>query len=107
MSLDFNLSRIQRTTVFTQNITHNLTKMASEAGIYVVLWTPTENGYSKAWQIVPELKAGLKSLKEDPDRFKQFNAPNGWGLYEHFVPFVEEVLSACEQYPDADIDVSV
>jgi hypothetical protein len=110
MSLDFYLERmpdvVEPETVFDANITHNLTKMASEAGIYEVLWRPDEHGYKKAEQIIPILRAGLELLKSDPERFKKFDSPNGWGRYIHFVPFVEEVLAACEEYPDADIRVS-
>ena len=55
--------------------------------------------------IVPILRAGLALLRSDPDRFKQFNASNGWGLYKHFVPFVEECLAACE-HPMKEITFS-
>ena len=48
---------------------------------------------------------GNKAAMADP-RFEAFNAPNGWGLYIHFVPFVEAVLAACEEHPDATIRVS-
>ena len=106
MSLDFYLKRVQPTVVFDRNITHNLNTMAAEAGIYDALWRPDEHGYNKAKQIVPVLKKGLKLLKSDPERFKKFNSPNGWGMYEHFIPFVEAVLAACVEYPDADIEVS-
>ena len=107
MSLDFCLERVQLTTVFDTNITHNLGKMAEEAGVYDALWRPEEHDYTKARQIIPILKAGLKLLEEDPVRFEKFNSPNGWGMYEHFVPFVKEVRMACEEYPDADIRVSI
>ena len=45
-------------------------------------------------------------LKSRPEYFKQFNAANGWGTYEHFVPFVEGYLDACLQYRDAIVGVS-
>ena len=106
MSLDFYLERVQLTRVFDANITHNLTKMASEAGIYEALWRPDEHGYHKAVQIIPILRDGVKLLESDPERFKKFNSPNGWGMYENFVPFVKKVLAACEEFPDADITVS-
>lgn len=51
-------------------------------------------------------KEGLSKLEAEPERFKKFDSPNGWGLYIHFVPFVKAVLEACEEYPDADIEVS-
>jgi hypothetical protein len=42
-------------------------------------------------------------MKSYPARFEKHNSPNGWGLYKHFLPFVEEYLSACEAHPDADV----
>jgi hypothetical protein len=27
-------------------------------------------------------------------------------MYEHFVPFVEEYLNACKEYPDSTISIS-
>lgn len=109
MSLDFYLQyRIDgnEIEVFDRNITHNLTTMADKAGIYYALWRPEEKGWKFAKDVVPALEKGLKKLKAKPKYFEKFNAENGWGLYEHFVPFVEEVLEACKKYPNADIYVS-
>jgi hypothetical protein len=92
--------------VYWANITHNLNKMADAAGIYKHLWRPDEIGITKAAQLIEPLRAGLALLKSDRERFEKFNAPNGWGLYEHFVPFVEKYPAACEEYPDADVHVS-
>ena len=92
-------------TVYDANITHNLGKMADAAGIYKELWRPDEIGITKAWQLIQPLKDGLQKLEHDPDYFKIFNSPNGWGMYEHFVPFVGDYLRACEEYPDAGVSV--
>lgn len=92
--------------VYWANITHNLGKMASEAGIYEALWRPKEIGKTKASEIVETLEKGLADLKARPEHFEKFNSPNGWGMYEHFVPFVEKYLEACKEYPDAVIEVS-
>ena len=35
--------------------------------------------------------------------FEQFNSDNGWGMYEHFVPFVEKYLNACKENPESYI----
>lgn len=85
------------------NITHNLGTMADEAGIYNCLWRPEEHNLTHAGQLIEPLRAGLVLLKSDPERFKKFNASNGWGLYDNFVPFVEQVLEICEAHPDAEI----
>ena len=106
MSLDFYLKKTQPTVVFDANITHNLNKMAEEAGIYNCLWRPDENCIEKAYQMIEPLSAGLAELLANPAKYKKFDAPNGWGLYEHFVPFVKDVLNACIENPDADVEVS-
>lgn len=109
MSLDISLyyeADGNEVSVFSANITHNLGKMADEAGIYKALWRPEEMGAKRAEDIIWLLDGGLKILKADRERFEKFNASNGWGLYEHFVPFVEEVLAACKKYPKAILSVS-
>lgn len=105
MSLDFEL--IYERKVHDSNITHNLTEMADAAGIYKCLWRPEENYYFRAEDIIEPLREGLKKLKADPEYFKKFDSPNGWGTYEHFVPFVEEILNSCILFPDAKIVTSI
>jgi hypothetical protein len=56
--------------------------------------------------LIEPLRAGLELLKSDPTRFEKHNSSNGWGMYAHFVPFVEQYLAACEENPDADVSVS-
>jgi hypothetical protein len=106
MSLDVYLNSLRPIRVYEANITHNLALMADASGIYKHLWRPDEIGVRKAGELIAPLRAGLALLKSDPRRFKQYNSKNGWGLYEHFVPFVENYLAACEENPDADVEVS-
>ena len=106
MSLDVTLTAVRPTVVYDSNITHNLGRMAEAAGIYQHLWRPEELGLHLAHDLIGPLERGIALLKSDPARFKAFNAPNGWGLYEHFVPFVQKYLDACRENPDATISVS-
>lgn len=109
MSLDFYLEYKEDDnyiSVFDINITHNLTEMANKAGIYYALWRPEEIGAKYAKDIIPLLETGLAKLKKKPTYFAKFNSPNGWGTYEHFVPFVEGCLKACKKYPNSIIGVS-
>lgn len=120
--------------LFWANTTHNLGGMAGAAGIYLALWRPGEMldpecaariraaqdagqwdtvreleqllPVAHAADLIEPLRAGLALLKSDPARFEQHNAPNGWGRYEHFVPFVASYLAACEEYPTATVRVS-
>jgi hypothetical protein len=93
-------------TLFDANVTHNLSAMAEAAGIYKALWRPEELGITKAGQLVEPLKSGLAWLKANEAEARTHDSPNGWGLYVHFVPWVERYLAACEKYPDATIGVS-
>lgn len=111
--------------VYDANITHNLRTMAEEAGIYNALWRPyrlkkdyvnpfdyiAEGRFEdqqtiQASELIESLEKGLADLKARPEHFEQFNSPNGWGMYEHFVPFVEKYLNACKEYPEAIVSVS-
>lgn len=92
--------------LYHANITHNLGRMAREAGIYGVIWRPDESEINYAEQLIAYLENGLFRLKALPDHFKQFNPSNGWGDYGGLVEFVTEYLNACKQYPTAHIQVS-
>jgi hypothetical protein len=77
-----------------------------KAGIYKALWRPEEIGAKYAKDIIEIVEKGLADLKARPKYFEQFNNPNGWGMYEHFVPFVAKYLEALKEYPEAKIEVS-
>ena len=96
----------EQETLYETNITHNLGGMADEAGIYYALWRPEEIGAEYAKDIIDIVEKGLVDLKARPKYFEQFNSPNGWGMYEHFVPFVERYLEALKEYPESEIHVS-
>lgn len=91
--------------VYSANITHNLGAMACEAGLYEACWRPDEIGVTKAGQLIEPLRNGITQMKADPARFEKHNSPNGWGLYENFLPWLERYLAACEANPDADVSV--
>lgn len=108
--------------LYWANITHNLGKMAEAAGIYDALWRPyrlhkdykhfdiyeEEMAFEDAVSIyssdiVDTVEKGYKKLKSKPEYFSKYNSPNGWGMYEHFVPWVERYLEALKQYPEAKV----
>ncbi len=92
--------------VFWANITNNLSTMAEHAGIYKHLWRPEEIGITEAKELIEPVSKALEDMKARPDYYKQFEYPNGGGLYEHFVPWIERYLQACIDYPEAEIEVS-
>lgn len=106
MSLDVYFEKMVKTAVHEQNITHNLNQMADEAGIYGVLWRPEENGITQAGQLINPLEKAISAMKADPPRFEKFNASNGWGTYADFLPWLERLLAAAKENPDAEVSVS-
>lgn len=125
MSLDVSLIGKDGEELYSANITHNLNGMAEAAGIYKALWRPyklhhdyiEQESYNKelefegshtmyARDIIGILTRGLAEMKSKPAFYERYNSPNGWGLYKHFVPFIEKYLEACIEYPDAIIEVS-
>lgn len=106
MGLDIYLMELQPMEVFNVNITHNLTQMAKEAGIYKHLWRPEELGIIQASQLVEPLKAGLGLMERDPKKFKKFNPSNGWGTYDDLITCVKYYIKKCEEFPNAKIRVS-
>lgn len=103
MSLDIILT-IDGEEVFSRNITHNLNTMANAAGVYKHLWRPEELGVTKASELIQPLRDGYAELRAHPEKYKQYDSPNGWGVYRHFVEFVFAVLRACEEYPEAAVE---
>lgn len=91
---------------YTSNITHNVIRMASEAGIYGLVWRPEEHEITTARQLIEPLRTAIKLMVADKPRFEQYDARNGWGTYKQFLPWLREYLYACETYPDATVRVS-
>lgn len=96
----------ERHVVYDANITHNLSKMAAEAGIYECLWRPDEHGITTAGQVADRLSLGLADMLLRPGHYKSLNPSNGWGDYQGFVEWCEKYLSACRKYPQALVRVS-
>lgn len=106
MILDIYFNKVRRVTVYQTNITHNLRDMAEAAGVYGVLWRPEENGIQAAGQLEEYLIKALDLLRADPERFREYDAPNGWGTYPDFVSWLEGLLRAVRENPDAEVEAS-
>jgi hypothetical protein len=106
MSLNVYLYAIKPCEVFNSNLTHNFGKMATEAGIYDYIWRPDKIGIGRAGELIIPLKIGLMKMQSEPQRFKKFDALDGWGTYEQLVPWLENYLHACIEFPDAEVRVS-
>ena len=114
----------QRESLYSSNITHNLGKMADEAGIYEALWRPYQlkEGYDipkddykaeweyedanpvRAYEISPIIEKGLEDMKKRPKHYEKFNSSNGWGMYHNFVPWIEQYLEALKKHPESFVE---
>jgi hypothetical protein len=114
MSLDVDLMLTQPVSVYSNNITHNLGKMASAVivdeekslSLYNILWRPDESGFVKASEISDYLDLGFNILLSDPEKYKRYNPENGWGSYDGLVQFVYAYRNACWDNPEAELRIS-
>ena len=88
---------------FSANITHNLNSMFEAAGLYQILWYG--DGYV-AQDVIADLEAGLRDMVKRREFYETFNASNGWGKYEHALPWLRGVIAACRKYPTATLRCS-
>lgn len=101
MSLDFYVkTKCCGISLGNCNITHNLIGMFRVAGLYEVLW----HGDGKvAGEVLPLLRAGYEMMSNDPERFRAFDSPNGWGTYGGAMSFLRSVIDLCEEHPQGVI----
>lgn len=107
MSLDISLHEVSRHCVYETNITHNLAKMAEELGVYDALWHPKENGIRYAKDLIPLLQQKTMELFFEARKYKAYNASNGWGTYENFWHFLNDLLQQCKAHPEAEIESDI
>lgn len=113
----------RREEVYSANITHNLGKMADEAGLYEALWRPhrlkpgynipednhkaeweyEDNNPVRAHEIIEIIEKGLEDMKARPKHYEKFNSSNGWGMYHDFVPWIERYLAALKEFPESEV----
>lgn len=101
MSLDIRL--IKKEYLVGMNITHNLTPMWKEAGVYVALYNSEG---MEANEVISVLVDGLIDMTKHPDKYKKLNSPNGWGTYDNAVRWLAELIERFKENPDGVIEVS-
>lgn len=87
------------------NITHNLARMANAAGIGM-LWDDEWTESNKASELAKHLTNGIAEMEANPMKYRALSSPNGWGTYDHFLPWLKELLDRCNEYPQARISIS-
>lgn len=60
-------------------------------------WKNCENnGYCK--YVIPHIEAGLLELKTFPEKYKPYEAKNGWGTVDGTKRFFEDILEKWKQF---------
>ena len=73
--------------VFEMNITSNLSIMASKAGFRDQLWDLKD--VTTCGDLLPYIEKGLKELEDNPETYKEYSTPSGWGTYEQFIDWLK------------------
>lgn len=103
MSLDIYLIEYGES-MWSANMTHNLNKIAIEAGVYECLWRPDEIGVKYARDNISNLRFALGIFYSKYDELKKLNPSNGWGDIDGLIEVAQEFLKACMEYPNAIIE---
>ena len=71
------------------NITWNVRKII-ELSTGLPWKNEANNGYCK--DVIPYIAHGLRELKSNPDKYRPYEAENGWGTVEGTIHFFEHVI---------------
>jgi hypothetical protein len=47
----------------------------------------------------------IERMEADPEKYKQYNPPNGWGTYEGALTILRDFLKTCREYPHAKVRI--
>lgn len=84
------------------NITHNLGRIASELGVYEMLWK--NDGTKKCSEQIDQLIEAKDKLSSNIEYYHQFNSSNGWGTADNFEDFLGQVIYEMKLNPNAYIE---
>lgn len=83
-------------TLYSCNITHNISKMWRESGCYNVIYSDNQIPSEEA---IPVLKNALEYFNKNKKTLEKFNSPNGWGNYDNAHNFLSNLLNECIKRP--------
>ncbi len=72
------------------NYTYNCSKMFQEANELKLSLSDLNNGCSG--EVIPVLEEVISNMRKDKEKYEAMNPPNGWGDYECFLKFLENIL---------------
>jgi len=103
MGIDISLMQVQEVEVASQNITHNLSDLWRELGIYDDLYNSEDK---KAYDIILPITEAVLKLNSNLTYYKKFDSANGWGKAENGLRFLKDLLCDLTEHPNATIRIS-
>ena len=100
MSYGVRLTATVPTTVHEAGITSNLGPMFRQALGYGLKDLPTD-----ATACIEPLERAVHDMIVSPDTYRELNPPNGWGDYDGALTFLQRLLQACREYPNAAVEI--
>lgn len=77
------------------NITWNVRKII-ELSTGLPWLNEENNGLCK--DVIPHIEHGLEELKNHPEKYKPYEAPNGWGTVKGTINFFENIIKAWRDF---------
>lgn len=72
------------------NITWNVRKIIEKStGLE---WKNCQNN-GLCVDVIPKIEVGLRKLEQNPDKFKEYESPNGWGTVRGTAQFFRNILN--------------
>jgi hypothetical protein len=102
---DVHLMRYTPISVYKTYVKRDIFQMADLVGVYSIIWKPNDYGINKASKLIPHLERAIEELEKNPDFFKALQPEEKWSTYENFLAWLKRYLSACRNYPDAEIHI--
>ena len=81
------------------NITWNVRELIKQSSGWEIK-NESENGFVK--DLIPMLHSGLANLMRNPDKYKQYEATNGWGTIEGVKRFYNDIIKAYDSIGEYD-----
>lgn len=84
------------------NMTSNLRAMFVDFGAY-----PKDFNGKTGQEVAQQIHDALKRIVDAPlATLEGYNAPNGWGKWEHGLKFLMEIRDAGDAYPEAIVEAT-
>ena len=84
------------------NITWNVRELIEQASGWEI---DNEANNGLAEHIGVLIAKGIHELETNPEKYKEYEAPNGWGTVDGTLHFFRELLDACQEHPYAYVFV--